>query len=79
MGMYACYPQEIKSAFNLYAVLVQSGHMCTTYKKGGKFPPLFYINLQYQAIPSLNFKDFKVFFISIVIVMGPTPPGTGVI
>ena len=28
--------------------------------------------------PSLHFRDFKVFFISMVMVIGPTPPGTGV-
>jgi hypothetical protein len=31
-----------------------------------------------QAMPSLNFNDFKVFTISMVTVIGPTPPGTGV-
>jgi hypothetical protein len=31
-----------------------------------------------QAMPSLNFSDFKVFTISMVTVIGPTPPGTGV-
>ena len=29
-------------------------------------------------IPAAIFADFTVFFISMVIVMGPTPPGTGV-
>lgn len=31
-----------------------------------------------QAIPSLNLQDLSVFFINMVMVMGPTPPGTGV-
>ncbi len=35
--------------------------------------------LRHQAMPSLNFSDFSVFCISMVMVMGPTPPGTGVI
>lgn len=32
----------------------------------------------YQAMPSPNFRDFRVFFINMVMVIGPTPPGTGV-
>lgn len=31
-----------------------------------------------SAIPFLIFADVRVFFISIAIVIGPTPPGTGV-
>lgn len=31
------------------------------------------------SIPNLNLQDLRVLFISIVMVMGPTPPGTGVI
>jgi len=31
------------------------------------------------AIPKWNLRERRVFFISMVIVMGPTPPGTGVI
>jgi hypothetical protein len=30
------------------------------------------------AMPSLNLSELRVFFISMVMVMGPTPPGTGV-
>ena len=30
------------------------------------------------SIPRWNLSDLSVFFISIVIVIGPTPPGTGV-
>jgi len=30
------------------------------------------------AMPSLNLSELRVFLISIVMVMGPTPPGTGV-
>lgn len=39
------------------------------------FPPFF--NIHFSSAKSCA--DFKVFFISIVIVIGPTPPGTGVI
>jgi len=35
--------------------------------------------LTYSLIPSLNFKEFRVLRINIEIVIGPTPPGTGVI
>ena len=39
---------------------------------------LIWVSARY-AIPNLNLSDLRVFFINIVMVMGPTPPGTGVI
>jgi len=49
-----------------------------TIKKG---VPLIRLPLlkRFYSIPSLNLSDLSVFFISMVMVMGPTPPGTGVI
>ncbi len=59
---------HVNSAFSLTKNRVKNVHV---------FPVCTNIT-ECQAIPILNFKDLKVFLMSIVMVIGPTPPGTGV-
>jgi hypothetical protein len=48
-------------------------------KKGVHFGKEIHAFTMIYAIPKWNLRERRVFFISMVIVMGPTPPGTGVI